>query len=250
MSWINALKTMFGYIYETANLIDGRKYVGQRHGEFDPSYFGSGRKIREAVVKLGRSNFSVKLVESACDQKQLDSLEKHYIKIAKSNPVGCYNIMDGGFIGGCPIRRGFKITEEHRDRLRISHLGKTHSVSKETREKIRIALLGKKRNLPKESRERMSMIATERGKSPAGLSHIRKIQRMRRYIIDDELLKRLADARSRNKYKPTESHVKKMIAGRLAWLERRKNNSLASVSPAKASVVSVLKPADEISDGE
>jgi len=33
---------MYGYIYETTNLINGKKYIGQSKGKFKPLYLGSG----------------------------------------------------------------------------------------------------------------------------------------------------------------------------------------------------------------
>ena len=38
---------MFGYIYETVNLIDGKKYIGKhKSSKFDSKYLGSGTYIK------------------------------------------------------------------------------------------------------------------------------------------------------------------------------------------------------------
>ena len=43
---------MYGYIYLTTNLINGKKYIGQhRSKEFDKSYFGSGVVLLKALEK-------------------------------------------------------------------------------------------------------------------------------------------------------------------------------------------------------
>ena len=40
---------MYGYIYKTTNLLNGRIYIGKRKGDFDNNYFGSGRYLLNAV---------------------------------------------------------------------------------------------------------------------------------------------------------------------------------------------------------
>ena len=43
---------MFGYIYKTTNLINGKIYIGQHKSEvFDNSYYGSGKLIGRAITK-------------------------------------------------------------------------------------------------------------------------------------------------------------------------------------------------------
>ena len=45
---------MYGYIYVTTNLINGRKYIGQHaKPEFDESYYGSGTALKPAIKKYG-----------------------------------------------------------------------------------------------------------------------------------------------------------------------------------------------------
>ena len=39
---------MFGYIYETTNLIDGKKYIGKHKSKtFDRNYYGSGTSLKK-----------------------------------------------------------------------------------------------------------------------------------------------------------------------------------------------------------
>ena len=45
---------MYGYIYETTNLINGKKYIGKRVSKtFDKYYKGSGKLLRKAFTKYG-----------------------------------------------------------------------------------------------------------------------------------------------------------------------------------------------------
>lgn len=44
---------MYGYIYKTTNLINGKIYIGQHKSEeYDSSYYGSGKKILRALKKI------------------------------------------------------------------------------------------------------------------------------------------------------------------------------------------------------
>ena len=43
---------MFGYIYETTNLINGKKYIGKHKSRcFDVKYYGSGKLFRKELEK-------------------------------------------------------------------------------------------------------------------------------------------------------------------------------------------------------
>lgn len=49
---------MFGYIYETTNLINGKKYIGQKTSRvfLKEEYLGSGKGIKLAIDKYGLNN--------------------------------------------------------------------------------------------------------------------------------------------------------------------------------------------------
>lgn len=92
---------MFGYIYKTTNLLDGRIYVGKKHKPiFIESYFGSGVLITRAIGKYGVENFKVEQIDSADSLEELNEKEKYWIKKLKSQTTyGNYNIAEGGFGG-------------------------------------------------------------------------------------------------------------------------------------------------------
>jgi group I intron endonuclease len=86
---------MYGYIYKTTNLINGKTYIGQKKSsKFEKSYYGSGLLISRAVEKYGIENFKIEILCWALSKEHLDELE---ILLIESNSVNeNYNIAKGG----------------------------------------------------------------------------------------------------------------------------------------------------------
>lgn len=154
---------MYGYIYKTTNLINGKVYIGQhKHSDFDKNYYGSGKILTSAIKKYGRKNFKCELVECCHTKQEMDNKEKYWIAFySKTN--NCYNITKGGEGRAAPLSQesriklsksltGRKISQETRNNMSAAHKG--IPVSKESREKISKALKG--RSLSKEHREKLS----------------------------------------------------------------------------------------------
>lgn len=79
---------MFGYIYETTNLINGKKYIGKRKSKvfLGNKYLGSGTHLHNAIKKYGKENFQVEMLEEIPDfsnneegLKYLSDRESYYI---------------------------------------------------------------------------------------------------------------------------------------------------------------------------
>ena len=111
---------MYGYIYKTTNLINGKIYIGQHKAQtFDPYYFGSGYILKEAFKKYKpkRINFKCEVLEW-CEKNTISEREKYWISFYDTkNPAIGYNISDGGqgrYLGAA--KRGLtgkvKITNE------------------------------------------------------------------------------------------------------------------------------------------
>jgi group I intron endonuclease len=110
---------MYGYVYLTRNLLNGRCYIGQRKGSFDSSYYGSGVALKAALLKYGRASFSVSLLVFAEDKAHLDRLEFNEIELAKFRGEDLYNIAVGGEAG----MAGFKHSQESRRKMSAAHKG-------------------------------------------------------------------------------------------------------------------------------
>lgn len=123
---------MYGIIYKTTNLVNGKIYIGQHvceSDEFD-GYLGSGVKLRASIRYYGPENFKRETLRICDTQPQLDAWEMLYINKLRSTEKGIgYNILRGTankFGSGSPMlipevalkhskaMRGKKWTEEHK----------------------------------------------------------------------------------------------------------------------------------------
>lgn len=113
---------MYGYIYETTNLINGMKYIGQHKSDvFDPSYLGSGVRLNKAINKYGRNNFTVELITWKDTKEELDWEEKKCIYFWKQfYKTNLYNDASGGDGGNtCRYKSKEEINEIAKRRNKI-----------------------------------------------------------------------------------------------------------------------------------
>ena len=148
---------MYGYIYETTNLINGKKYIGKhKSSKFDKNYYGSGIAINRALNKYGKENFEVRLIEEIeTNQDYLDLREMYYIE--KYNAVkdnNYYNYSYGGENEGWSgVNRARKENPERwkeimnrpEHKRKISESQKEIMKDPEARKKISKANTGRKR---------------------------------------------------------------------------------------------------------
>jgi hypothetical protein len=68
---------MYGYIYKTTNLINGKIYIGRHKAtQFEPhKYIGSGAILKSAIEKYGFENFKCELLDIADDKESLNEKE-------------------------------------------------------------------------------------------------------------------------------------------------------------------------------
>ena len=94
---------LYGYTYLTTNTINGKKYVGQKQGKFDPNYLGSGVYLKDAMRHYGKENFSVVVLAYAKDREHLNLLERQEIdKRNATKDDNYYNLALGGDAWGSP----------------------------------------------------------------------------------------------------------------------------------------------------
>lgn len=171
---------MFGYIYITTNLLNGKRYIGEHRGSTkDPYYYGSGTILLEAIKKYGKKNFINEVLEWCSDEEELHQREIYWIKyfdaVASDD---FYNIAPGGVgthsvsldarkdmsvkkKGKSPWNKGKKLSQEYCDKVSSAKKGSipwnkgltkdtdhrvekySHKCSEEAKAKISAALSGK-----------------------------------------------------------------------------------------------------------
>lgn len=111
---------MYGYIYKTTNLINGKIYIGKKKGDFNPNYKGSGTALWNAINKYGWDNFKVEFLCPCFSPEELNEEERiliaHFDSRVKQGKG--YNISEGGDWGD--ISEGLSEEDNKRWRQNIS----------------------------------------------------------------------------------------------------------------------------------
>ena len=111
---------MYHFVYETTNLVNGKKYIGKHSSEkLDDDYLGSGIALRRAVDKYGSDSFKREIL------KQFDSSEEAFEYEAKLvteeivNDNNYYNMTTGGFGGNIIFTEDVKAKMRESSRKRF-----------------------------------------------------------------------------------------------------------------------------------
>ena len=120
---------MYGYIYKTTNLVNGKIYIGQHKSSiFDINYFGSGKYLHNSINKYGKENFKIEILKECNNFEELNFYEVFYIQQFNSTnkDIG-YNITLGG--QGCIC---YVFTDEDKAKIgyksRINNLNRNKSI--------------------------------------------------------------------------------------------------------------------------
>ena len=166
---------MYGYIYKTTNLYNGKIYIGQHKSDkFNPNYYGSGIRFQNIFKKYGKDSFKCEMLQECFSEDELNEREIYWIQKlnATDRNIG-YNLMSGGYKvrgikhspetikkiskskKGHHPNREYVVTDEVRQQISntLKEYYKTHDnpkkgvkLSNETKAKLRKANLGKKQS--------------------------------------------------------------------------------------------------------
>lgn len=109
---------MYGYIYITTNIINEKKYIGQKASKvfLKNKYLGSGKILHNAINKYGRENFKVELLEECNSREELDKREIYWISYYDAvNSDDFYNLQAGGHSGNI---KGSKMSEDMKNKMK------------------------------------------------------------------------------------------------------------------------------------
>lgn len=84
-------------IYQTTNLINGKKYIG-KHSTSNPddAYLGSGNGLRKAIRKYGVENFSKTVLFDFDTEEEMNQKEIELVTIKEVKSQDYYNQSTGG----------------------------------------------------------------------------------------------------------------------------------------------------------
>lgn len=167
-------------IYKITNQINGKIYIGA-HTTYNlvDRYMGSGHRLKEAIKKYGKTNFTKEIICECEDLESMYAKEADIVNIEYLKRTDVYNISVGGKYS-LPLnmtietklkiaevqkkRKGWKHTAEARKM--ISEAGKNRAWSEESRKKVSEHLKGKHHS--EEAKKKMSV--SKKGKTGRKLS--------------------------------------------------------------------------------
>jgi group I intron endonuclease len=158
-----------GFIYKITSPTN-RVYIGQsininsRMRKYKNLKCEKQFKIYNSLKKYGFENHSFDIIKK-CDIKDLNENERYYQELydCVENGLNCVYVetkVKKKIVSQetknkqSIIKKGKKISEETKEKMRISHFKRDKTISKETREK----LINSKKNISKKTREKLSIL--------------------------------------------------------------------------------------------
>lgn len=153
-------------IYKTTNIVNGKIYIGQ-DSKNNSNYFGSGKVLKQAILKYGKENFIKEILEECNSKEELDNKEKYWISFYNSvdKKIG-YNICIGGQGGDITNRKGRSWEEIY------ENLNKEELIKKKNKSSLRM-----KNNNPMKSLEsRQKISKKQKGKKMVDIHGVEKMK--------------------------------------------------------------------------
>lgn len=122
-------------VYKTTNIINGKIYVGRQLHD-NSNYIGSGKIMRRAIEKYGKSNFKKEILEQCPSIEILNEREKYWISFFNSTDKNIgYNIMEGGQGGN---HHNYKHGIEHHSYGKSPPIHVRLAVSQANRQRVKV----------------------------------------------------------------------------------------------------------------
>jgi len=95
------MKIDYFFVYETTNLVNGRKYRGiHKTKKINDNYLGSGLSFVNAIKKYGKENFKREILEFCNSYDELLEREKFFVDEEWVKDRTNYNTKTGGQSAG------------------------------------------------------------------------------------------------------------------------------------------------------
>jgi hypothetical protein len=134
---------MFLYLYKIENLLDGKYYIGvHKTSKLEDGYFGSGKRLHQAITKHGIENFRKIILEFFDREEDMFAAEANIVNEEFVNDKQTYNMKVGGnggwsYIHEKGLNRGFTGKKHSEGTKKIlSELAIGRKVSENTKKKM------------------------------------------------------------------------------------------------------------------
>lgn len=135
-------------IYETTNLVDGKKYIGKHTADkIDDDYLGSGIYLQRAVRKYGKENFSKKILFECASEEEMNTKEIQIINQNIVNNSMYYNLAYGGQGGVIVLKKDHPLYEETCKKIsetKLKNSAQNSECVKELHRLKKVGMYGKK----------------------------------------------------------------------------------------------------------
>lgn len=160
---------MYGIVYLTLNLVNGKKYIGQHKCKTEhDSYIGSGKTIKKAIEKYGYENFKRYILYRAESPEELDKMEIAFISAFRATERDdYYNIAEGGSTNRA--MKGANNPSFGKRGPLSPHYGRKRSA--ETCRRISEGQKGRIVVVSEETKQKISKTMKEHGRKPCSLAY-------------------------------------------------------------------------------
>jgi hypothetical protein len=211
-------------IYETTNLINGKKYRGAHITELlDDGYFGSGVQIKLAIEKYGKSNFSRDILYFAFDFDAMWQAERLLVDEVWVSRDDTYNLALGGRI---PNRKGLPMSETAKEKRAIK-MARHYSDLAYCK---KLSQIQKNKPAPSET-ARLNMSKSGKGKKKSE-QHANNISQGLKTLFNDPVMR--AKRRIQSQITNGRQEVRDKISNALKGIQRSDETKLKCKMAARA----------------
>ena len=135
---------MYGYVYKTTYIPNGKIYVGQHKSDkFDESYYGSGRIIKRLLNSNPLECFKCEVICWCETEEELNEKEIFWIEKTRcrNRDIG-YNISTGGAFGDSGYHLGMLGKKQSDKQKEAARKAKSKPMEEETKRKLSKSLKG------------------------------------------------------------------------------------------------------------
>lgn len=244
------MEEVYGIIYKTTCLVNGKIYIGQTTCLSKKYYLGSGTLISASIKKYGKENFIRETLKECYNQIELDEWEDLLIWEYKSRDKSIgYNIAKGSVLGAIgemaptklpevreKLSKSLKIVMNRPEvRAKISASSKGKKMSEESRAKMSKSTKGKNhpnygKKLSAETRLRMSV--SQKGKTLSEETRAKLSEAMKGKTLSEESRAKISEGNKGKKLSEETKDKMKASANNITVCQYDKQGNLISEYPS------------------